>query len=267
MTNKVLKKSISTQPEVKILWTGGFDSSFRIIDLSKYDVTIQPYYLSDKRLSEQNELKAIADITDLIQKHPGTKCTILPLIIEHVTDIEPDTEITEAYRSLNRLTSLGSQYDWLARFALKHQGIELCLEKSEIGRAHPYLMKKGVIKKIFEGNISYAILDKEKSDSDLFKIYGNIHFPLPLFEMTKLEELEEYKKMGYEEAINKTWFCHRPLNNEPCGICNPCKDVVKKGLPFRLPEAGLKRYKTEMKFEGYLWFRYYKKIRRRIIGY
>ena len=255
------------QPQVKILWTGGFDSSFRMIQLSKHSVSIQPYYLSDNRRSEQKELNAIDAITYDIHNHPDTKCTILPLIKHNVTDIEPDIEISEAYHRLYKMTPLGSQYDWLARFAKTNIGLEICLEKSEAGRAHPFITKNGGFKKINDGHIHYAILDEEKSDPDLFKIFGNFRLPLPLFELTKLEELEEYKKLGFEHSINKTWFCFQPINNEPCGICNPCKDVVKKGLPFRLTPAGMNRHNTESKFGGYLWFKYYKKIRLRMIGY
>lgn len=32
---------------VNILWTGGLDSSFRVIELSQMEVIIQPYYIID----------------------------------------------------------------------------------------------------------------------------------------------------------------------------------------------------------------------------
>ena len=105
---------ITKQPHVKILWTGGFDSSCRMVQLSKYPVTVQPYYLRDNRVSEQKELEAIAAITSDIENHPETKCIILPLIQFNVADIKPDPEITEGYRRIRDLTGLGSQYDWLA---------------------------------------------------------------------------------------------------------------------------------------------------------
>lgn len=87
---------------INILWTGGFDSSFRMVQLSKKNVTIQPYYLCDNRVSEQNELSAITEITEDIKKHPETKCTILPLIKYKVEDIAPDNEITESYLRLRK---------------------------------------------------------------------------------------------------------------------------------------------------------------------
>lgn len=38
---------------INVLWTGGYDSSFRMVQLSKSNVMIQPYYLSDKRKCEK----------------------------------------------------------------------------------------------------------------------------------------------------------------------------------------------------------------------
>lgn len=50
---------------VNVLWTGGLDSSYRIIELSRLDIDIQPYYIYDHtRGSIKHELKAIKMITD-----------------------------------------------------------------------------------------------------------------------------------------------------------------------------------------------------------
>jgi 7-cyano-7-deazaguanine synthase len=252
---------------VNILWTGGFDSSYRMIQLSKSDVTIQPYYLCDNRRSEKLELNAISAITADIQKHPETKCIILPLITFKVKDIESDHEITESFNRLQKLTAIGSQYDWLSRFAKSCNGLEMCLERSENGRASKCFKEYGVMKKISDTNIAYYLVDKEKSDPDLFKVCGIFRFPIPLFELTKIEILEEYKKLGFYDSMNKTWFCHTPVNNKACGVCNPCKSVLKEGLAFRLSAKALSRNKTEMKYGERRWYKKIKDIRLRIAGY
>jgi 7-cyano-7-deazaguanine synthase len=252
---------------INIFWTGGFDSSYRMIQLSKHDVTIQPYYLCDNRLSEELELNAISAITADIQKHPETKCTILPLITFKVKDIEPDSEITDAFYRLQKLTAIGSQYDWLSRYAKSCNGLEICIEHTEIGRAYNCIMKNGEVKKITDGTISYCIIDEEKSDPDLYKVFGNFRFPLPLLELTKSEILEEYKKLSFSESINKTWFCHTPVRNKSCGVCNPCKAVIEEGLTFRLSARALARYKTEIKYGDRKWFKKLKEIRLKYIGY
>lgn len=252
---------------VKILWTGGFDSSYRMVQLSKFEVTVQPFYLSDERISEKNELKAIEKITEDIRKNPETKCTILPLKMYKVTDIEADKEITNAYKSLREEIPLGIQYDWLPRFAKSNPGLELCLEKAESSKAYKCIMKYGEIKIEKKGDVSYCVIDPDKSSENLVKIFGAFHFPLPLFHITKLETKKEYEKLGYKDTIQETWFCFNPINNQPCGICNPCKSVVEEGMSFRLSEEALKRYRKDNEYSKYKVYRYIKAVRRRIKGY
>jgi hypothetical protein len=256
-----------TKTFINILWTGGFDSSYRMVQLSKHNVTIQPYYLCDNRRSEKLELKAISSITGDIQKHPETKCTILPLITFKVKDIEPDNEITDAFYRLQKLSEIGSQYDWLSRFAKTCNGLEICLERSDNGRAYKCILKNGKVKQINDGKIAYCIVNKEKSDPDMYKVFGIFRYPVPLFELTKSEILEEYKKLGFTETINKTWFCHTPVKNKACGVCNPCKSTINEGLTFRLTAKALARYKTEMKYGDRKWFKKLKDFRLKIAGY
>jgi glycosyltransferase involved in cell wall biosynthesis len=254
---------------VKVFWTGGYDSTFRIAQLSKLNVIIQPYYLVDGkyRRSVEFELCAVREIMDDIRNHPETKCVIKPLIKVNVSDLAPDREISDAHLRARKEISLGSQYEWLARFAKTNPGIELCLEKNEEGRIFNYFRRSGVLNKITEEKVNYLVIDKKKSDQDLVKLFGDFRFPLELREVTKLDMVNEYRKMGFEDVMNKTWFCHNPVKNEPCGVCNPCKAVVKEGLSFRLTPAGLVRHKTEMKYGNQAWFKYYKKIRWRLSGY
>lgn len=256
-----------TKTIVNVLWTGGMDSSFRMIQLSKFPLLIQPVYIMDNRRSEKRELSAITEITRAIEDHPETCCTILPLLKFDVTKIPPDKEITDAFQRLHKVFPIGSQYDWLARFAKLYPGIEISFEKCEINQTYICMHTKGSYQKVTEGYISYAMLEKTNSDPDLYTVFGNFHFPLPLFEITKIEEFNRYKTLGFEHIINKTWFCHKPINDEPCGVCKPCQSVVQEGLTFRLPTSAIKRYETEIKYRQFWWFFFYKKIRRYINGY
>lgn len=48
---------------IKILWTGGWDSTFRIVELSRKEVTICPLYVIDNdRKSKNFEIKAMNKI-------------------------------------------------------------------------------------------------------------------------------------------------------------------------------------------------------------
>lgn len=232
---------------VNVLWTGGYDSSFRMVQLSKIGVVIQPYYLSDNRRSEKNELNAIAQITADIKKNPQTKCTILPLIVSNTSDVKPDAEITEAYYKLREIEPIGSQYDWLARFSKEHslEGLELSVEKADSSTAGNILNKTDTkIDLRNDGNVTYYKIDEDKSHPDIVKVFGQFHYPL--LNMTKIDMLAEYKRLGFEDTVTKTWFCFNPINNKPCGLCNPCKSTLSEGMEFRFPKSSLIRNKLRL---------------------
>lgn len=92
---------------VEIFWTGGFDSTFRVVQLSRMNITVQPYYLSDKRIAESYELNVIEKITQLINAHPDTKAEMLPTIYVSVEDRpESQPQIAEAYKRIFKKTGL-----------------------------------------------------------------------------------------------------------------------------------------------------------------
>ncbi len=253
-------------PRIKLFWTGGFDSTFRMIQLSRFNVIVQPYYLADyqHRNSIKNELEAIKVISEDIKNHPETKFVMKPLIIVDVKDIGSDEIIKASHQRLFQEIALGSQYEWLAVFAKNHQGVELSLEK---GRLQKYFETVAAFSKHSVGGVSFQVIDKERSSEDVVNIFGNFHFPYPVSELTKLEIVEEYKRLGFGEIISKTWFCHNPVKNEPCGVCTPCRQIVEKGMSFRISPSGMKRYKTDQKYRKKVWFIFFKKIRLKVCGY
>lgn len=224
---------------VEILWTGGYDSSFRIVQLSRLDIDIQPYYLSDNRKSEQNELKAILDITDALQKHPQTKCIFRPLIIVSMSQRIEDEKITQTYNRLLQTDFFGSQYDWLARFSKIHKGIELSIHQDD--KAIILINKYGKLKRVFDSTLGeYYILDKENSSEDICTLFENYHFPLAHY--TKLDMRKQYNAQNYTAIMKKTWFCFNPIDGKPCGTCNPCKYTIEEGMWRRFTPHALLRY-------------------------
>ncbi len=70
--------------EIKILWTGGWDSTFRVIELSRKNVVIQPIYVLDSgRKSTDYELKAIDKIIQDLNKRDETKAKINAIKIRY----------------------------------------------------------------------------------------------------------------------------------------------------------------------------------------
>lgn len=226
--------------QINILWTGGLDSTYRVLELSRTEVTIQPYYLAEVNPSSQYEINAILQITKEILKRPETKCVLLPLVVVQISQIKPNSEITAAWEKLHGLYHLGSQYDWIARFAEQYNlTLELGIEKD---------YTESTILRCLLNTGGYSILDTEEAvvsengTEDSRLVFKNMRFPLPLFNMTKEDEIHQFHKWGADDIMNQTWFCYRPVNGKPCGLCDPCKTYIEVGLGNRIPKNRLKLY-------------------------
>lgn len=145
----------------EIFWTGGFDSSFRVTQLSRLPIKIQPVYCAgvaaDIRKSEFYELRAIKQITNLLKAKKETKAEILPLKVVYSPSNPPkekdpsfiyeqlphNHEVAKAFRriyismmaprrdqlatgrgvlnAVNLDLYIDSQYQWLAAYANSRQ--------------------------------------------------------------------------------------------------------------------------------------------------
>lgn len=106
-----------------------------------------------------------------------------------------DQEITEAYNRLRESTNIGSQYDWLARFAKNIEGLCMSLEKSSKSKALACITKYGDIKLQREGKLDFYMIDSHKSSSDLIKVFGRFRFPYIVWTKTKSEAAEDFKNL------------------------------------------------------------------------
>lgn len=234
---------------VNVLWTGGWDSTFRIIQLSTKEIIIQPYYLKDNRKSEKNELETINLLTREIRKLTSTKCSLKDVISTNVSDIVKDRDISQAYKDLNisfkKLTNgqLGTQYEWLARYSKNMSHLELSIEKGTKPSIAINLL--GGYKKINDDVIGeYYIVDKKISQKEIVMLFGVYHYPL--LDYTKLMMKKEAEENGFIDLMNKTWFCHKPIDNAPCGTCSPCEQAIDAGLEYRFTAAALQRHKKHI---------------------
>jgi hypothetical protein len=218
---------------VKLLWTGGWDSTFRLLQLLLLDRRfVQPYYLIDaRRPSIGAEIRAMSDIKNLLFKeHQGTRDLLRPTEYTEVTDILPAPEITEAYRTIVESSFIGSQYDWLARFC-KQKGtgdIELCIHRDDTARAvlAPYL----------EGQTGCRVVCSSTTGDVPEQVYALFrYFRFPMFGLSKLDMAATVQEQHWTALMDMTWFCHRPRGGKPCGMCNPCLYTQAEGLGWRIP--------------------------------
>jgi len=249
-----------SKPKIKILWTGGWDSTFRIIFLAEKNVIIEPIYLLNNRKCESHELHAINTIADELKKSKTTKFTLKPLKTIKTANVKADANITEAYKNLADEMHLGGQYEWLARFSnlQAYKGIELSIHKDD--KAYRVIKAFGKTKKVSEQYGSYYVLDKDRSRRDLVKVFGN--FKYPLFNLSKKRMKRITDNWGYSSIMAKTWFCHDPLNDKPCGICMPCIYSMEEGMSYRFSEEAIVRYKKLRKLGRFAFYRKLKELQR-----
>jgi len=231
------------QKTVEIFWTGGFDSTFRVCQLSRFPVTIKPYYLSDDRKSEELELGAIDTVTELIRNRPDALCYLRDVVVIPKDQRSEDKSINEAYKRIRKTHHLGTQYQWLGWFAKTHRGIEL----SVVGGDHAIelIEERGAFIRNDDPLIGESyIVDKRRTQKDVTRIFRDFSFPLR--NTTKVEMHDEYERLGFGDVIELTWFCHRPIEGRPCGQCNPCKSYIEGDLPREFPPEMLERYARMM---------------------
>lgn len=251
--------------QFKVLWTGGWDSTFRIVELSRQEVEIQPIYILDpNRKSYKYEKVAMKSIVKALKEKEETKAKILDVLEIKLEDIPKNEEITEAYKKINEETGLGTQYDWIGRLSKKIPNMEIGIENTDTENSLMINTIRKFGKLTFIEN-DIGIIDKENSTDELNLVCGDLRYPI--IKRTELDMLNLIKKWHYEDVMKLIWFCHSPIKGKPCGICHPCISKVEAGMKFLLPEEALKNYKKQMKIRrifGKKIENIYTKIKRKI---
>lgn len=226
----------------KVLWTGGWDSTFRVLDLviNKKEM-VQPYYVVDRnRASNKIELKTMKEIKNKINSNfPDSKGLIKETIFIEKNEIPANQSITDKFNRLLNESYMGTQYDWLGRYAEANnlENLELNIHKDD--KAEFFV--RPLVEKTDDGHGSYSYVLKNSAlgtDYDLFKYYS-----FPVLDLTKTQMSEISKKSGFDSLMEMTWFCFNPTwRKTPCGYCNPCKYTRNEGLGRRVPSKGMAKY-------------------------
>jgi hypothetical protein len=244
----------NSQP-VNLLWTGGWDSTFRLLQLLLLrGRTVQPYYLIDSpRLSTGTELLTMARLKQrLFAEHPETRTLLLPTRFHDVFDVRPDAAITAAFAHVHQRTFLGPQYETLARFCAQI-GIrgEVCLVRG-MGRGAT-LLAKIASRMSADEDASYQV-DEVHAGSDEYTLLR--WFEFPTLGLGKPDMQTIARKEGFEALMHMTWFCHRPRRNfRPCGVCNPCLYTMRGGMASRFPFTSRLRYHLRVRSRVRDWLR------------
>ncbi len=215
-----------------VLWTGGWDSTFRIIQLYERDLTLQPLYVIDK--GRPSTKKEIETIQLLSQQIPGifkdSKGEILPLKLIKRETIRNDWFIKLIFKLIRwtHKDKIGKQYYWLACLSKEYEGLEQSFHKED--RDQLINLKELTEIKDETGGENWVVNPK-KMDFLRRQLFKNTRFPLMY--SSKIEMKTFAEKHGFIEILDNTWFCHRS-GDKPCGECAPCKQYIIDGFGYRL---------------------------------
>ena len=232
-----------TDLPIKLLWTGGWDSTFRLCELLiLYHKNVQPYYLIDvNRKSLRNELLAQKKIKTLLKTNHSSQAVILPTIYFNIDWLKDDYDINFHFKNLIGNVHYGIQYKWLAQYCKEKSinNLELSVEKS-VGHPRYEYFKTNIKKTTYQGFNTFST-PSDSSNPSFLEVFK--YFQMPIFDKTKEDMKSIAEQNEFLDVLNETWFCHTPLNNKPCGVCNPCKDAIHYGFHYRLNKRALLRYK------------------------
>ena len=248
---------------VTILWSGGWDGTFRFLQLCQYDINIQPVYVIGKtRKSYPFEIERIKKIIEIAKER--FKANILDVKYYEKEWIEEnckDDKISEAFRYLREKYNVGTQYELFALLT-KHLGnvkMESAVVHQYHGKVEEAITAEGVLSPVENDFLPerYCVLPSEKS-TYAYEIFGNLI--LPVIKLTKKDEEDIARENGWLDIMKLTWFCHSPINGEPCGLCGPCDDAMNTGMEWRMPKKAQRRYRHRK------FYKFIRKIKKKIKG-
>jgi hypothetical protein len=228
-----MERTGRTKRQVHLLWTGGWDSTFRLLQLLfEYRVPVRTHYILDSRRRALGlELRTMAEIRQaLYRDHPSLRRLWGPTQYFEKDLIRPDPRLEGAYRSVRDHYPC-VQVEWLARWSLQ-EGIphpELCVTSG--GETGP-LLTPHVKECRREGYTVYRVSPKARGGiPEIFR-----PFDLPLILQYKTDSLDPARRKGWIPYLERTCFCHHPTRRGgPCGICNTCKYAQEMGFAWRVP--------------------------------
>jgi 7-cyano-7-deazaguanine synthase len=213
-----------TSAPIRLLWTGGWDSSFRLLQALLVERrAVQPIYLvNHERDSLQYELRAMKAMRDGVLPRLARPATLAPTEVHIRSDFPVPVEVDRLYAQVRARVHIGTQYRWLAAVgqALGWEGVELSMERYEDG---PSPLQRLIFDEAGVLNGS--------AEAQLFRCWS-----FPVLHLSKTDMADIAREQGFLDLLALRWFCHYPLAGKPCGVCRPCRLAYRSdGVDFANP--------------------------------
>ena len=220
---------IDTAEKIRIFWTGGLDSTFRLVQLLMTTTNmVEPHYIVRHEDSTGIEINTMIQIRrTLIRKYPEVRSRFLPTVYINEAYIPEFKDIDEQIEELKKTGKVAEQYQIMSNYCR-----EFGVDKIEVA------LTRITGEKAFFDNFK---------NSPAFK-----SFTYPTIEMTKKEMLSIAKQNKWDDILFMTSFCRRPINKiAPCGVCGPCVDAVASGMGSRFPLLSRIKARIQIPFRNY----------------
>ena len=237
---------ITPGPAVKILWTGGWDSSYRVCHLAivEQKIVAPIYFKSPWRHTTPLELEAIDRLLAALQEQfPEARQRILPLqVFPMDREQDPRDPFIVDHYALQSVTRIGPQYALLARelHRLDLHGVEMCIHvgdhpgKGPVGKFT--LLFQNRLERHVEHGVEYYQLAGPAGLDATARVFSRLRFPL--HNVTKTQTRDLARLHGFERLLHLTWFCYHPRSGRPCGVCNPCLQAIADDFGWRIGFTG-----------------------------
>lgn len=217
-----------------IFWTGGFDSTYCILEALFIDNDIViPIYLSGiidnykknstRRKNNKQEINSINKIINKIKKdHPEKIKLLKPLII--IPDFKLSNNIKKYLLVLYKKKMVRRpicQYGFLAQVSISlNKPIEIAIEKEPKSSIMYKSIHKYVSGKHYNRKINKKFINKYNE----LNIYKNFRFTT--LHLTKKNMLQIAKLNNFDKYLYLTWSCWYPIKGRPCGRCIMCQERI-----------------------------------------
>lgn len=219
-----------------MFWTGGLDSSFRLIQLLyTTNFKVQPHYLVRRENSTGVEIDTMIRIRRaVVNQTPELRSRFLPTVYTNEDLIPTFDELNKQIEELRKTGKVAEQYEIMANYC-KAFGID-------------------------QIEVALTSITGEKGFFEHFKTSPAFeYFSYPTIELSKKDMFRIARENNWDTILNMTSFCRRPKKKiKACGECGPCVDAVMSGMGYRLPLFSRLKANIQIPFRNY-WRKNYMK--------
>ncbi|MCZ2836024.1 hypothetical protein [Modestobacter sp. VKM Ac-2985] len=198
------------EDRVKLLWTGGWDSTFRLLQLTLIEKRpAQPIYVIDVgRNSLRNEMLAMQAIRKALLPRLEDPSLLAPTLVVFGDEHPPPPHVVELGDLIRSQVKMGAQYTFLAGVAegLGLRDVEMSVETPDMTAGY-------WVELVF----SEPPQLRDTPEAALFK-----YWRFPITHLTKADMADIAREHGFLDLLELHWSCFDPLGGRPCGVCRPC---------------------------------------------